>query len=392
MIYAPTPWEGPWQPAHNIAHALAATHSVLYVDPPLSPLTPVRYGLRRETWPRLRAVVDRRSRASGRLRLFSPLAFPPIANPRARALSRPLLRSQIRRALAHARLEAPVVLSWRSPAGLAGAANESMRVSVIMDHPAAGAELLGRDAAELEAEASAACEAADLICTTSYPMWELLRERGWESELVPFGFPSDLADAYDHAVEPPEYASLPRPLLGYTGGIDDRLDFDLVVRLADRFAGSLVFVGAVSPRLSQAARAALVSRANIRLLGPRPRAQLPAYIRFLDVALLPYEDSLFTRYQSPMKVWEYFYAGPPIVGTGSAELTRFPAPLVHYAERPDEVPALVERALADLSAGRGERRRFALANTWAHRAAQIDALVGERLDCTAEVEPRAARS
>jgi teichuronic acid biosynthesis glycosyltransferase TuaH len=385
VIYAPTPWEGPRQPAHNLADALAAHRSVLYVDPPLSPLSPIRYGLGSSTWPRLRAVVDRRLRTRGRLRVLSPLALPPVANPRMRARSLPLLRAQIRSSVVRAGLERPVVLAWRGIPELSGAAGESLRVGFVMDHPAAGAPLLGRDPVELEAEASALCEAAELLCTTSHPMHELLAERGWESELVPFGFPADLTGAFDGAVEPPEYAALPRPLLGYTGGIDGRLDIDLILALADRFAhGSLVFVGAVSPRLSAQARAALAVRANIHLLGPRPRALLPAYIRYLDVALMPYVDSPFTRYQSPMKFWEYLYAGPPIVGAGSAELRRYPPSLVSYAESAAAAPALVERALADPAAGREERRRYALANTWEDRVAQLDALVAERLSETSD--------
>ncbi len=380
VIYAPTPWESPRQPAHNLADALAVEHSVLYVDPPLSLLSPIRYGLRPVTWPWLRALIDPRLRTCGRVRVLSPIVLPPVASSRMRARSLPLLRAQIRFALARAHLEGPVVLAWRGLPELSGVAGESLRVAVVMDHPAAGAPLLGRDPAALEAEASALCEAAGLICTTSHPMHELLAERGWRNELVPFGFPADLAGAYDGAAEPPEYAALPRPLLGYTGGIDDRLDFDLILRLADRFGqGSLVFVGPLSPRLSESARAALASRANIHLLGVRPRTELPAYLRHLDVALLPYADSEWTRHQSPMKFWEYLYAGPPIVGAGSAELRRYGPPLMNYADSADSALAMVERALADPAAGREERRSFALANTWGDRAAQLDALVAERL-------------
>ena len=197
---------------------------------------------------------------------------------------------------------------------------------------------------------------------------------------MPFGFPADLADAYDEAVEPSEYRALPRPLLGYTGGIDDRLDFELLVALADRFGGgSVVLVGHPSPRLSEAARDALASRPNIHVLGPRGRESLPAYVRYLDVALLPYRDTLFTRHQSPMKVWEYFYAGPPVVGVASPELRFYPEPLVGYAENAAAVPALVQQALEHPGAGAEERRRFALANTWDDRAAQIERAIAEHL-------------
>jgi teichuronic acid biosynthesis glycosyltransferase TuaH len=380
VVYAPTAWDSQRQPVHNFAEGLAAKHRVLYVDPPISPLSPVRYGFRASTWPRLQSVLRRRVRTSGRLQVFSPLVLPPIQHPRMRALSLPLLRAQIARAVAHVGFEDPIVIAARGMPELAGVAGESLRVAMIVDHPSAGATLVGRSTAELEAEAAALCESCEFVCVTSASIVDLLAQDGWHSEFIPAGFPADLAEAFDNAAQPAEYASLPRPLLGYTGGVDDRLDYDLILALADRYShGSLVFVGAISPRLSTDARAALAARANIHLLGLRPRTELPGYIRHLDVALLPYQDSLFTRYQSPMKFWEYLYAGPPIVGAGSAELRRYQAPLVNYADSPDAALAMVEQALADPAGGREERKRFALANTWDDRASQLDALVTKLL-------------
>jgi teichuronic acid biosynthesis glycosyltransferase TuaH len=380
VVYAPTAWSSPWQPAHNLAHALAARHAVLYVDPAMSPITPFRYGLRPDTWRGVRTLLDRGSRVNERVQVFTPVALPPVSDRRARALSRPLVRAQLRGAVARASLEPPVVLSWWPLADIAGATRETLRVAFIMDHPAASARLLGRDPDELEREAETSCERADLLCTTSSAVQQLLAVRGWEPELVPFGFPGDLAEMYDSAGEPVEYGSMPRPLIGYTGGIDDRLDFRLIVELADRFRdGSIAFVGAVSPRLSSQARAALTSRPNIHLLGPRPRQHLPGYVRNLDVALMPYRDCLFTRYQSPMKVWEYLYAGPPIVGTASPDLEQFPTALVSYADDPGQFVPLVEAALSARSAGREARRRYALENTWDHRAEQLEGLIEARL-------------
>lgn len=385
VIYAPTPWDGPRQLTHNLADALAARHTVLYVDPPLSPLGPFRYGLSSSTLPRLRTLLQRRVRTAGRLEVFSPLALPPVRHPRMRALSLPLLRAQIARAVTKAGLDRPVVLAAHWFPEMAGVAHESLCVGLVMDHPTAGASLMGVDVSEVEAEKSALCEATDMRLTTSRALSELLSERGWTSELIPAGFDTNLIEAFNRASEPAEYAALPRPLLGYTGSIDDRLDFELILELADRFShGSLVFVGSVSPRLSAEARAALAARANIHLLGTRGQAQLPAYIRYLDVALMPYQDSEFTRYQSPIKVWEYLYAGPPIVGTGSIALRGYPPPLVNYAENTDNAPALVEQALADPRAGRDERQRFALANTWEDRARQLDAAVDQCLESTVD--------
>ena len=202
---------------------------------------------------------------------------------------------------------------------------------------------------------------------------ELLAEQGWRSELVPFGFPVDLVDAYDAAVEPPEYRALPRPLLGYTGGIDDRLDFELIVALADRFSeGSLVLVGHPSPRLSRGARDGAREPPQHPPPGPAG-ARGPAGVHPLPRRrAAPVRDTLFTRHQSPMKVWEYLYAGPPIVGMASPELRYYPP---HSSPTPSiaaAVPGLVEERACAPALGAAERRDYALANTWDDRAAQID--------------------
>ncbi len=380
MLYATTSWDGPWQVEHNLAHALAARHRVLYVDPPTSPLTPIRYGFTPQTWRGLRAVADRRTHASGRLRVFTPLGFPPIEHPRARELSLPLHRRQVARAVRRVGFDRPVVVAWRWLPELKGIAREALRVAIVMDYNPGGAALMGRSAEELETTTAANCDAADLICTTSPAVRDLLAEQGRPSELLRFGFAADLAPVFDAAQPPPEYASLPRPLIGYAGGIDDRLDFEAIRSLADRFAGgSLVFVGPLSPRLSERGHEALRSRPNIHLLGPRPRLELPGYVRYLDVALMPYADSPWIRHAAPLKLWEYLYAGPPLVGTACEDLRHYPPPLVHYSETGKMAVQLVEDALRDPSSGAQQRRAFALANTWDDRARELDELVAAHL-------------
>ncbi len=380
VIYASVPWSGHWQTEHNLAHALAARHPVLYVDPQLSPMSPFRYGLSDASRRQLADIVRRGVRPSGRLQVFSPLALPPLTDPRMQRASLPLLRAQIRRAIARAGLRSPVVVSCRSLSELVGVAGEVLRVGIVMDDLASGAALVNRNSADLAREVAATCAAADVLCVPSQPLQDLLAKDGWSSALLPWGFAQDLARAYDTASEPGEYGALPRPLLGYTGSIDDRLDYDLIARLADRFRhGSIVFVGPVSPRLSASARALLSSRENIHLLGVRRREALPGYIAHLDCALLPYAETEFTRCQSPLKLWDYLYAGPPLVATGSADLRRFKPPLLHFADTAATALDLVARALAAGRAGSGERKAFALANSWDARAAQLDAIVDDAL-------------
>lgn len=362
----------------NLAHALAREHRVLYVEPALSPVTPFRHGFSATTMRGLRGVADRRVRSVGRLHVFRPLALPPVEHPRARSLSVPLLRSQVRHAVRRCGMTQPVVVAARSLIDLAGAAGESLSIFMVMDWMDAGAAaLLGLDPRALIAENEAMCAAADVICATSATLRDSLANRGWHSELLSHGFAADLADRYDRADQPPpEYEGLPRPVLGYTGTIDDKLDFDVIAALARRFdRGSIVLVGPVSPRLSERARHALASEPNIHMLGLKGRDDLPAYVRHLDCALIPLRDTEWARHCSPLKLWEYLYAGPPIVGLVSHALRDRSPSLVHFAQTPDRMGEAVATALRTGQAGREQRRAYALANSWDTRASQLDEIV-----------------
>jgi hypothetical protein len=215
---------------------------------------------------------------------------------------------------------------------------------------------------------------------------DTLASRGVAAEVLPHGFHAELAPLYDSATAPPEYAALPSPRLGYTGRIDARLDFDAVEGLSGRFpTGSVILVGPVSPLLERDALDRLARLPNVHLLGVKARQDLPGYVRHLDCCLMPYRDDEWLRHGSPLKLWDYLYAGPPVVGSGCAALRDYS--LVSFAESPGQLPDLVERALHEGAAERAERRALALANTWDHRAVELAelvtrALASEKFDAT----------
>ena len=140
------------------------------------------------------------------------------------------------------------------------------------------------------------------------------------------------ARALDPALAvPADLAGLPRPILGYYGVVDERLDYDLIARLADApGVGSVVLVGPaikVDP-------AALPRRANLHYLGQRPYADLPAYLKGFDVCLMPWARNDATRAISPTKTLEYMAAGKPIVSTAVRDVVRDHGDLVLIADDP----------------------------------------------------------
>jgi teichuronic acid biosynthesis glycosyltransferase TuaH len=280
-------------------------------------------------------------------------------------------------------VDRPVVLATRGLHELAGTLEEAFSIFLMLDwfQTGEGPALIGLDPRVVAAVDAANCDAADLICVVSPALQRSLAERGWDSVVVRHGFHVDMAPLYDSAPIPPEYARLPRPILGYTGSIDGRLDFQALAALADRFdRGSLVLVGPISPRLDRAKELdPLLARPNTHLISFRAREQRPAYLRHLDCGLLPYRRTTFAEHGAPLKFWEYLYAGAPLVGMGYTDLLNFPPPLAHFAEGPARFPDVVAQVLAaGPEQGRDERRAFALANSWEARANELEALIEER--------------
>ena len=141
---------------------------------------------------------------------------------------------------------------------------------------------------------------ADVVFTGGYSLWEA--KRGRHPNIHPFPSSVDrphFAQARTSRREEPEdQAADPWPRLGFYGVVDERMDLDLLVRLADaRPEWSLVIVGPVV----KIDPADLPKRPNLHYLGGKTYDQLPAYLGGWDVALMPFAINESTRFISPTK-------------------------------------------------------------------------------------------
>lgn len=149
-------------------------------------------------------------------------------------------------------------------------------------------------------------------------------------------------------------ADLPAgPVALYLGTVHpDRFDVDLALRTARASGGvgTLVLVGPVLD-LDRATTAAL-DDAGVRLLGARPRDDVPAYLQHADVLVVPHVVSPFTESLDPIKLYEYRAVGRPVVSTPVAGFREAAGPGVVVAAD-DAFPAAVRTALQAASAAGG---------------------------------------
>lgn len=171
------------------------------------------------------------------------------------------------------------------------------------------------------------------------------------------------------APAPADLAHLPRPLLGYVGGLEERIDWDLLDRVAEEFPdASIVLIGRV-PSLDGGgwcddARRCL-ARPNVHAVGFRPQGSLGRYLRSFDACLIPYRvDHPFNLVCCPTKIMDYMGSGRPIVSTDLPEC-RLHSGLIELANDADDVlGAIASLRFSHFDDGREQARLdFARANT-----------------------------
>ncbi len=151
-------------------------------------------------------------------------------------------------------------------------------------------------------------------------------------------FPSSVdrahfAQALDRKYAHPALDAIPHPRLGFFGVIDERLDVELIGRVADaRPDWQIVLVGPVV----KIDLNILPRRSNIHYFGQQTYADLPRFLAGWDLCLLPFALNESTRFISPTKTLEYMAAELPIVSTPITDVAELYSGIVEFASDADE--------------------------------------------------------
>lgn len=172
---------------------------------------------------------------------------------------------------------------------------------------------------------------------------------------------------------PAELRDLPRPIIGFAGGVSDCCDFSLLALIARAYPhASIVLVGPVTTE--DCGQLDLLQLPNIHLLGPRSYANLPAYVQCFDVATIPYLLNDWTKAVDPLKLLEYLAAGVPVVTTDIPEVRKYRSTVSIASDR-DTFVALIDRAISAGDGERSQRQARAKAETWDRRAEDFLAII-----------------
>lgn len=165
------------------------------------------------------------------------------------------------------------------------------------------------------------------------------------------------------------------PIIGYFGAIADWMDLDLVYDVARaRPQYSFVLAGGVFDRdISR-----LKALPNTRFLGQLDYREMPKLLRGFDVSIIPFVVNQVTNATDPVKLYEYFSQGKPVVTTDMSELAMC-GDLIYTARNSDEFARQLDAALSEADGDLPKRRiEFASENTWPHRVSVVDRAIRQK--------------
>ena len=179
---------------------------------------------------------------------------------------------------------------------------------------------------------------------------------------------------YDHFAKTPP-ANNERPVIGYFGAISDWFDSVLVADLAERRPDwDFLLVGSTFG----ADIARLAKLPNVTLTGEESYESLPEWLGRFDVAIVPFKRTRLTEATNPLKVYEMFAGGRPIVSTPIPEVASL-VPLLRLAASAEEFEREITASLVRDESEVEARRAFARENRWESRFALLRSAIAPLL-------------
>ena len=235
----------------------------------------------------------------------------------------------------------------------------------------------GADVGKLERQLF---EQSDLIFFTSEELQARKGVYGKNVHLV--GNAADV-DLFHSAItqpfrNPDDLVNISHPIIGFFGALVDlKVDFNLLGQIASaRPEWSIVLIG---PSEDCEGIRALSTLPNIYLLGIKPQTELPYYLKYFDVCMIPYKQNDYTRGIYALKLHEYLAAGKPVVVTDLPFFKDFHDVIYVAKDTSDFISAISTALNENQPLVREERIRIAQQHSWKIKVDKMLNLVIARL-------------
>ncbi len=177
-----------------------------------------------------------------------------------------------------------------------------------------------------------------------------------------------------------DIADIKKPIIGYIGIIQDKVDFELIKYLArENKDKSIVMVGPVWSQ-QEKYKDDLEKEENVFFLGYKKYSEAPMYIQQFDIGIIPHKSAGFSATTNPMKTYEYLACGKPVVATENIG-TENVEEMISQAKNYQDFNQKVNAALAaDTPAKQANRKNFVKKFSWFNTVAKMLDLIDDKLN------------
>jgi glycosyltransferase involved in cell wall biosynthesis len=303
--------------------------------------------------------------------VFSPVTAPVHHLAWARPVNEHLLHQQIRMVMRRIGLNRPLV--WvNCPAacdtalGLPCRARVYQRTDRYEEYPGVDKPQISRYDQKLKQQ-------SDLTFYSNRKLFDEEKSQCRRGAYIDHGVDFDLFAGVDRDPwVPPELRGLPRPIVGFWGGIDGHtFDIGLMARVVEQLPKvTFVFIGNTSIDCTPLKR-----HSHVVMIDRRPYEQIPHYGKCFDACLMPWNQNAWIDACNPIKLKEYLALGKPVVSTPFAQLSEYQT-IVHIASNPDDFAAGILHALqTDPAIEKQKLQAIARQYAWSTQAAKILSLL-----------------
>ncbi len=161
---------------------------------------------------------------------------------------------------------------------------------------------------------------SDLVMCTSKKILEISKVFNKNAIYAPSGVSFDkFQDVLenDTIIKP---LDLPKKgkIIGFIGGIRNILDKKIILKICDEFTeNNVVLIGPIYDNFK------IEERKNLFIIGSKNHDEIPRYLKWFDIGLIPYIKNNFTDCIYPTKINEYLSMNIPVVSSNISEVVNF---------------------------------------------------------------------
>jgi len=303
------------------------------------------------------------------IEVLAPLAIPLLRSRIVRAFNRAFVLRLIEREMSKLQISQPIVIA-ACPAAvdLVDQLGADVKVYYCADEYS---EMPGMDKPLVDSLENELLDKVDVVVASAKRVADRKSKQHANVHYLPHGvdYPLFRKAIFEKQVIPDDISELKSPIIGFVGLIGEHIDMDIIRHLADEYKSvSIVMLGPIEEGVE------LADAPNIIYAGEKERYELPRYLAYFDVCIIPYKQTKRVEFANPTKLNEYLAAGRSVVTIPHPEIDS-DAIGIYVAK--DNI-SFAENVGHVLQASADEKEKISdsmAASTWHDRAQSLVAII-----------------